>query len=633
MKLFELQDAFVKVIIRDTIETYSGQWRLVHEAIQNAHDAIQRNLEIKRGRIDIDLFIGSNKTSIRDNGTGIAIENFANIFMLGGTDKAQLGDELKKMLKGSQGVGIKSTLFTSDVFEVESVYDNYSWKHRIENCYRFQERDFDSQIEQPKPQSSNLPSGSVFVYSLYDYSVQDFLNELASEYCDETAREEIKDETDLKIAVETYFRSKTYLACTHAMLGINTSLKPVEVNVTIHFDFSSLEQHKAMEIERCWFLSDQSFYRKTVSCTFPAKYLDLMEIYQELGQYQQADKVYKDFEDVLRNPPDQTIKKLLIQKFDQESVPRLLDRPRKDRETGELVFEPNESFLKKHRTVLQRINGMYLVIGQRTYLSKYFHIGAKQIISVNGLPTNISLRLPHGALSYLNNVYVVLDVDYTLGFGKRNLHPRHKGAIDAFFVDAWNLLRRIAPLIVGQREGKDPSEFEKWDKETEFDNYRDKDNFLKELPLFFRTVPQEEQEVIALLFELIGRKLLKGYFPFRVGGNRATYDALFYIDLDESDKIPKRIRSRQLRVVEFKYRLSDLIEDFIDERKYLQDIDLLVCWENDYEPDTSPYYVSSMERDGIDNPYPGAQFRIKRGTDVCQVLVLEDFVQSLEFKL
>ena len=42
MNLFGIQKDFVKTIIRDTVETYSGQWRLVHEAIQNAHDSIHR---------------------------------------------------------------------------------------------------------------------------------------------------------------------------------------------------------------------------------------------------------------------------------------------------------------------------------------------------------------------------------------------------------------------------------------------------------------------------------------------------------------------------------------------------------------------------------------------------------------
>ncbi len=58
--LFDLQGDFVKTIIKDTVETYSGQWRIVHEAIQNSHDAIQLNHSIKKGLIEIELHIGTN---------------------------------------------------------------------------------------------------------------------------------------------------------------------------------------------------------------------------------------------------------------------------------------------------------------------------------------------------------------------------------------------------------------------------------------------------------------------------------------------------------------------------------------------------------------------------------------------
>jgi hypothetical protein len=223
-------------------------------------------------------------------------------------------------------------------------------------------------------------------------------------------------------------------------------------------------------------------------------------MHHNVSRRNQVDRVYTDFEDVLSNPPDQTLKKLLVQKLDQDTVKRLLDKPRRDRQTRELFFEPNPTLLHKHRTVLEKINGMYLVIGQRTYLAQYFHIEPKQHISINGLPTNISLNLPHGALSYLNNVYIVLDADYTLGFGKRNLPSRSKGIIDAFFVDAWNMLRSVAPLIVGQREGTDPSQLSGWNKEAELENYKDRDNLLGGTAALFQNNAQRRTRSYCLIF-------------------------------------------------------------------------------------------------------------------------------------
>ena len=193
------------------------------------------------------------------------------------------------------------------------------------------------------------------------------------------------------------------------------------------------------------------------------------------------------------------------------------------------------------------------------------------------------------------------------------------------------MLRRVAPLIVGQKEGTDPSQFSVWNKEEELENYKDRDNLLGALPLFFKTTPQEEQEVVALFFELIGRELLRGYFPFRVGGNRATYDALFFIDQNEGKKLPRNIKPSELKTVEFKFQLSGLIQDFMAEVKFLNEIDLAVCWENDCDDDLE-YNIHSLERDGI-MPLPEAQLRIHKGTNTCQVLVLKEFIESLEFRL
>lgn len=628
MDLFNLQKDFVKTIIRDTVETYSGQWRLVHEAIQNAHDSIQLNKKISRGKVEVHLYVASNIVSVKDNGTGISIDNFPKVFLIGGSDKTH--EHLRKILKGSQGVGIKSTLFTSEMFKVESVYEGYAWDYEVTDCYKFDEPNFDVEIKPPNPKPSSLSSGSIFTYSLPEYTVQDFLNEIVNEYCEETSREELQNVEELKTVLEIYFRTKTYLGCVQSMLDLNSDLTPIDVEVKLCFDSPSLEHHKSLDIDHCSFISDESYYGKEISHTFLGKYIDILEMHSNLSGRYRADRVYTDFEEILRNPPDQTSKKILIQKLDKAAVKKLLSRTKRDRQTRELSLEPNSALLSKHRTVLERINGVYLVIGQRPYLANYFHIDPKQHISINGLPTNISLNLPRGALGYLNTVYLVVDANYPLGFGKRNLPSRSKGIIDAFFLDAWTILRRVAPLIVGQREGTDPSQLPIWDKEEEFESYEDRDNLLGTLPLSFKTTPKEEQEVVALFFELIGRKLLKGYFPFRVGGNRATYDALFYIDQDEDEKLPQNIRPRELKTVEFKFQLSGLIQNFMTEEKFLNDIDLVVCWENNYDENTDfEYNIHSLERDDI-IPLPGAQLRITRGTSSCQVLVLREFIESLD---
>lgn len=87
MDVFQLPKDFVRTLIRDTIETYPASWRLVHEAVQNAHDAISRNDQIQRGKIVVDFFVGTNKVRVTDNGNGVPSPKFHSIFQLGGGDK------------------------------------------------------------------------------------------------------------------------------------------------------------------------------------------------------------------------------------------------------------------------------------------------------------------------------------------------------------------------------------------------------------------------------------------------------------------------------------------------------------------------------------------------------------------
>jgi hypothetical protein len=163
---------------------------------------------------------------------------------------------------------------------------------------------------------------------------------------------------------------------------------------------------------------------------------------------------------------------------------------------GSSILEADQTLLTKHSKILSNLNGIYLVIGQRPYISKYFELSTKQLLSVNGLPTNIVLNPPRGALSYLNNVHILIDVDTKLGFGKRNIPGRTMGLINHFFVDIWSMIRKVAPQIVGLREGKDPTDVKDWDKEEEYDSYQHTDNFLKGLPLYW------EEKLLQDIFHL-----------------------------------------------------------------------------------------------------------------------------------
>ena len=56
-----------------TVETYPNPWKVVHETLQNAKDAIRRANH--PGKIDIVLDVTSQPVTVLDNGTGFPIDD------------------------------------------------------------------------------------------------------------------------------------------------------------------------------------------------------------------------------------------------------------------------------------------------------------------------------------------------------------------------------------------------------------------------------------------------------------------------------------------------------------------------------------------------------------------------------
>jgi len=543
---------------------------------------------------------------------------------LGGTDKPF--HDLHKLLKGSQGVGLKATVFTSQFFQIETHSGGKQWARRVEGCWRYMEPDFDDQVTDPQLQDSLLPgSGTTVTYSLHDYSVKEFLQEVISEYCGELNLTEVSSEQELLHLLELYFRTKTYLGCVQALLGFGTNLKPIRVRLRVCLDSPTIEEHGENQIAACAFLSSAAYHGRVLEHTFPAVYTDSLETHSALPRSQQVDRVYENIAEVIATAPNPNMKKFLAQKLSMPQVQELLlAKIKRDPSTGEFQLVPDPDARRKHQRLLDKLNGVYLVVGPRPYLAKYLHLSPKQFISVNGSPTNIGLNPPRGAgeLGYLLNIHLIIDLDITLGYGKRNLPSVVKGQADAFFADIFNILRRVAKAVVGEREAREP-QTKVWRKDKEYEDYVRPSNPFRDWDLPIRVVPIEEQEVVCLFHELIARGTLRGYYPFRASTN-GTYDALMYISRSTNGTMPRQIPWSDLSTVEFKLNLSALIQDFVEERKYLRDIDLAVVWTDDYEGETE-YVVSSLERDGID-PLPGAQKRIRLGTQSCQIIVLRDWL-------
>jgi hypothetical protein len=152
----------------------------------------------------------------------------------------------------------------------------------------------------------------------------------------------------------------------------------------------------------------------------------------------------------------------------------------------------------------------------------------------------------------------------------------------------------------------------------------------------------QEAAVVAIFHELVGAGVLLGYYGLKQG-YKSTYDfwGKYKIELE-------RIGSRTRRnlvgpvdidvVIEFKHDGEDILQDVMFNRKFFEDIDLLVCWDLDQakfarenvtvrviSPDEVFFYGSNYVLE-----WPGAYNLGTHGTK--PVLALKKFIEDLVAK-
>lgn len=164
------------------------------------------------------------------------------------------------------------------------------------------------------------------------------------------------------------------------------------------------------------------------------------------------------------------------------------------------------------------------------------------------------------------------------------------------------------------------------------------------LGLAFLSQPQCEQDVVALLHELIGMGVIRGYGIYATS-EHARYDSLMLTEYPEqsyafhvSDN-PLGVALPQVAngpsgamILEYKYDLDGLISDFDREEKYARDVGLCVCWDigQGYKEHYSlvPMLVGT---NGSDRIFFGSTHKVyKDRTPEFEVICLKDLLSFLQ---
>jgi hypothetical protein len=416
-----------------TVETYPLEWRVAHEALQNAKDAIRKTRA--PGEISIEFDVAAQSVTVSDTGVGFP-PNRA-LLGFGGTDK---DDDPDWGLNGRQGVGLKALILGTKRSEMVSVRDGNRWTLNIDDADGYLTGS-DPTFTMTDPVPTDEPSGTRLTYSFRDTSVSQVLTEILertfAEISDDLAGDRLGK---LRLALEVYFRSYTYVGDVNALLNVGD-----QVDCTVNLSVVSRGAPTgALHAELIAELGGGS-----VDTSFPCKHWDVQEAVDRtrtgrpratiLTQTLPAGGALGRFNDNY----------LYIGKVtDVAGYESLLANPNLRR-----PIDP-----RQYDRLFEQLRGVYIAIGSRAVLEKYLCGSPRQFVAADGIPSAHVLPGPQrgGEATYVtNNIHFLVDVDAKLNYGKQTIpNPRLIGQINDFFADAVRAtLRNVAISIVGSQIG------------------------------------------------------------------------------------------------------------------------------------------------------------------------------------
>ena len=622
--------------LKQTISAYNPTQIVLGEALQNAIDAIVE-ADGAVHEINIDLDLDQRAVTVTD--TGVGFQNDPKLLFLGGGTKRHGNPRLF----GFVGVGIKVVLFSSKEFRIRARSKDGAFRYAITDAYKF-EHDTPPTLQVPS-QFPNDPSpldnyATEIYYQFPDHvahdPVKDFIQNMYRQcLTGGYNRDRSKPDKDfgfdktLKSAVKRGFYENRFAGLMAAFLRRYTYAGDVlnylggkkdlgDTTIHINVTCSNPAAHFGNEI------GDLFDGKTQFSLKISPEYLLVSDtcnwVYQRdrPGLFDEA--LGRGGTNLTR-----TWKGFNIRLYaDNEDYERLLiDK------NGKFPKTVQESIKEYRERLFPRINGILLTIGNIPSFEEFLPGGSRRVISANGVATTHEVDLTRGRnQAYVRCFDLVVDVDAQLNYGKSQLTDNYLiNRIRRFVNDAYAAtIQTAASNWVGRVAPPDDDE--------EYDFFLGRENLgIPELSV--KKEPRDENDVIALFFELLGRGYIDGYQSFGLS-QMDPYDGRFIISRSGDTSTPVvPADDRQLSATEFKVTASFLIRDLERGAKDPRELKLVIAWDEGVsnsdqfgfaDIEHSRYYPSSI--------YPGVTRYLqntKSGAQI-QVLLLKSIIDGIRKK-
>lgn len=528
----------VKRQVVNICDSYSNPWDILAELAQNSIDAIREWEESypQRDREhQIDITIGKHNRSIKFEDTGVGIRNsrLPSLLAPNATDKH--GDN---RTVGEKGVGLTFCIFCSNQFQIETRSEQGEYKGEIHTARTWREGDDADTI--PEVQNVEREDSSIDPEEMGTTVVLNDLKMVDNE------------DSIFRLSPERF----EYLLRTKTAIGNTKRHKSdepdIDVNLTINDGAGEVFSDS---IEYGYYYPEKFWEDKNV--------IDIEE--------------FENRDDIARLSDQQKREKLDGKCWKLDGA--INRNGREIRYYG--LFVPSPQGWNK----VARNNGLYEEDTDES------DVKAGIYISTRGMPTGIELTQPEtGSSNFWNNVFLLLGYDgFQFDLGRKSIPGATQGMLKDIAREKFLTFRNWRDTV--RTSLKTPTTKIPQVSQAQKDEQFRKLEMIQDLNYpdikFSKQPDTQEAGVVAIFHELIGNGELDNYMCFRTGYNQ-DYDfwghyeaAVQELGADVQKEFPNTSTIDKRVVIEFKYDAASIIPDVVDERKYLEDIDLIVCQDID----------------------------------------------------
>jgi hypothetical protein len=555
----------IKGNVESILRCYTGFFDIFSEMIQNSLDATEKKFKSNSDytpKIFIEINIKEQTLRVVDNGSGMSIDEFLLCFRPNFTFKKG------QNLRGSKGVGATFLAYGYNYIKLQTKIGSNKYAAVLRQG-RLWVEDTTNKLSRPKLERE-------------DFDV----SELAGEYSGTSI--------EIKLTGKDFEKPKDFgwygatvatqwfdiLRIVTPLGGIYLKSIPFQPHVYItvidrtgistKFDKKKAEfyyPHEIPDIVQADLFEIRSAFKnidgdiKTQSQKLPDKFKNLQLIWEI---WNSSELLTSDY---LKLELDES-ERILIEQFEI------------------CVYASQVDSLETFSTFNETLG-----IRQKTKLLR----GGIQL-ATDGMPQGDLLQISLNRQSGLQD-YTFIIVHFKSGnpdTGRKNFQPELKGIaeklathITRFIILYRDLLRFDTGSIRNMKPAKDRHV---WIKRLE--NWRDQNPLPDAINENFTYLskPQEEQDVIAVFNQFVGAGIIKGIYFYSNEYNE-KYDSLFELKYNESFKYssenPLGVRIdypyfndvSEPKVLEYKFGFDSLLKDFKNDKKFPEQIDLVVCWQ------------------------------------------------------